>query len=128
MKFPLLSKKKYVYPEKSECPSCKKKGIFEPNSFAVLSGGALVVDRKKKISNMDENLDGFLSFTWHGAHTKLGGKGEFNDVCASIDIASNVFGGQFELYFCSTKCMRDFLNKMVDALEEKMIKISKSRA
>lgn len=30
--------------------------------------------------------------------------------------------GQFEFYFCTTVCLRSFLNSTVDALEEKLKK------
>ena len=38
---------------------------------------------------------------------------------ASIEIAELVATGQFELYFCSTDCLRAFLNYCVDELERR---------
>lgn len=58
----------------------------------------------------------FLSLVWHGAHDA--GVGEDRGIYASVDIAEEVEGGSFELHFCSTKCMRAFLNSCVDALED----------
>lgn len=82
------------------------------------------MDRKRENGGIDDNLDGFFNIAWHGAHTKFGGNGESPDIYTSIDIAADVVGGQFELYFCSTKCMRAFLNKIIDMLEEKMVKVA----
>ena len=34
-----------------------------------------------------------------------------------VHVADNCRGGQFDVYFCSTDCLRAFLNSCVDALE-----------
>ncbi len=80
------------------------------------------MDRKRKDGGPDDKLDGFFSFTWHGAHTNEGGIGRDADMYETLQIAKDVRGGQFSLYFCSTKCLRIFLNHAVDNLEEKIKK------
>lgn len=59
-----------------------------------------------------KQLDGYLAFGVHGAHS--GGR---NDPSANIVIVKDTPHGEFELVFCSTKCMRKFLNSSVDAVE-----------
>lgn len=42
---------------------------------------------------------------------------------ATIMLAENIYGGEIDFCFCSTKCCRHWLNRAVDALEEKTIKL-----
>ncbi len=88
--------------------------------MAALSGGAMLVNRKTGDGGPDPRLDGFLSLTWHGAHTNEGGQGKYPDVYEPLEIAKDVKGGQYEISFCSTKCLRAFLNYAVDTLEKKV--------
>ena len=62
-------------------------------------------------------MDGFLHLSWHGAHD--GGEGKDREIGAMVEIARDVRGGQFDLYFCSPKCLRSYLNYCVDVLEKK---------
>lgn len=80
------------------------------------------MDRKRKNGGPDASLDGFLSLTWHGAHKNEGGLGIDADIFKTLQITQDVRGGQFSLYFCSTQCLRFFLNYIVDKLEEKIKK------
>lgn len=66
---------------------------------------------------VDPRLDGFLSMVWHGAHE--GGHGEWRNLSSMVRVADNCRGGQFEMYFCSTDCLRGFLNDCVDRLESR---------
>jgi len=122
LKFPQCNKNS-VFPivpkgKKSACPMCGKKGIFEPNSFATINGGALL--KEGTSAHMDDKMEGFLSLGWHGAHTDMKGKGEKPDTWANLDLARDTAYGQFEMYFCSTKCLRAYLNACVDELERKI--------
>jgi hypothetical protein len=96
---------------------CGKTGIFEPNSFACLSGGALL---GKTDSDCECEIGGTLDIAWHGAHPTDGGKGDDPDIFASVPIATGEHTMQYELYFCSTSCLRTFLNSWVDALETRL--------
>lgn len=118
MKLPTLKGRTSYHPKKGLCPWCRKNKVLEPHSFAVLSGGALLMDRKNESGGPDDSMDGFLHMFWHGAHD--GGIGKDKGIGASLDIARDVRGGQFELYFCSTKCLRSYLNYCVDELERKL--------
>ena len=63
-------------------------------------------------------MKGFLHFGWHGAHIEDGGTGKDSDSWANLDLVRDNAGGQFGFYFCSTQCLRAFLNSCVDELEE----------
>lgn len=84
--------------------------------MAILNGGALLMNDERTGGGMDGRLDGFLSLIWHGAHD--GGTGEHRETGADVRIADNCKGGQFEIYFCSTRCLRAYLNHCVDLLEK----------
>jgi endogenous inhibitor of DNA gyrase (YacG/DUF329 family) len=120
MKFPVLKGKKTAFPRNAKCPQCEQSKVLEPHSMVILCGGAMLMDQKRKNGGPNECLDGFLELTWHGAHN--GGTGKDRDIFTSVHLAEDCFGGQFEIYFCSTKCMRAFLNSWVDALETKIKK------
>jgi len=68
MKLPTIKNNSTYYPKKALCPWCKKNKVFEPHSFAVLGGGALLMDRKRDYGSSDDRMNAYLSLTWHGAH------------------------------------------------------------
>jgi hypothetical protein len=113
----LIRGKACSYPKAAACPMCGSK-VFEPHQFVVLSGGGIKMDRRKRSGGPSDDIDGFLDLTFHGAHD--GGQAHdpvLADADAHVRLADEVRGGQFEFYFCSTKCLRAFLNKQVDDLE-----------
>ena len=118
LKFPLIKGKKWFFPSKPLCPWCRKKKVYEPHSMAVVGGGALLLDRSKKIGAPSERMEGFLDFSWHGAHD--GGSGNGREIYTRLEIIGDVTGGQFNLYFCSTACLRKFLNACVDELDRRI--------
>ena len=69
---------------------------------------------------MSSKVHGFLSLQWHGADAENGGIGENPDTQADYEVVDTQFKGQYELYFCSTDCLRNFLNACVDELESKI--------
>ena len=93
------------------CPKCGGTMNAEPGTFAFVAGGAL---RRtgKDTAVIAADLSGFLSIGLHGGH----GQGE-NTPSGSVRIADDTANGQFEYYFCSTECLRGFLNSCVDELE-----------
>jgi len=88
--------------------------------MAILSGGSMLVNRRTGDGGPDDRLEGYLHVTWHGAQTNDGGRGEYPDIYEYIDIVSDVKRGQFDICFCSTKCLRNFFNHVVDKLEQKV--------
>ena len=114
--FPVMSKGSPYFPTDGRCPWCNNNSVNEPHSMAILNGGALMMNADRTCGEMDDRLDGFLSLIWHGAHGS--GTGIFPGKGAMVRVADNCAGGQFEMYFCSTDCLRGFLNHCVDKLED----------
>ena len=89
------------------CPGCGGQDSVAPGAFTVLSAGAMYpVGSDVAVPAFD--CLGFFDIASHGDGRTSGG---------SVRIAQDVQGGQFSIYFCSTKCLRSFLNKCVDQLE-----------
>jgi hypothetical protein len=125
LKFPVVKGKSGHWPKKPLCPICGRNKVFEPHSMAVLSAGAILMDRAEDSGGPSDNLDGFLEIHWYGAHDA--GKGKDRDVFCEVDIIRDALGGQADLYFCSTKCLRKFLNACVDDVEAKMVNATKRK-
>jgi hypothetical protein len=79
----------------------------------------MLMDRKRENGGPDDRMDGFLALDWYGAHD--GGQGRDRDIFERIEIGKDVRGGQFDILFCSTKCLRAYLNFCVDELEKKIM-------
>ena len=84
----------------------------EPGTFSFVAGGALRrID--ENCSEIGDDLLGFLNIGHHSAHPN--GEDLPN---ACLDLVEESPIGQFELYFCSTKCLRQYFNRCVDQLED----------
>jgi hypothetical protein len=118
LKLPLIRNEETFWPSELVCPICKSKKVFEPHSMAVLSLGALLMDRTNDSGRPSSDLDAFFRLSWHGAHE--GGEGEDREIGCTLDIVRDIHGGEAELYFCSTACLRQFFNQCVDELERKV--------
>ncbi|MBI5653204.1 MAG: hypothetical protein HZC40_22575 [Chloroflexi bacterium] len=84
--------------------------------MAILNAGAMR-PTAPECYEMAQDDAAFMTLSWHGNDTPNNprGHGEF----ATIRIADLVDTGQFEFYFCSTDCLRAFLNYCVDDLERR---------
>lgn len=71
-----------------------------------------------------KQMEGYLSFGVHGAHSH-----GIDEPSAVIKVIDDQHLGEFEIAFCSTACLRGFLNTSVDALEQQLKKAAhKNRA
>jgi len=107
IKFPVIDEEMYWRPptKKGKCVLCgcrPKDGVF-----IAVDGGALV--GTKHNAKMSDKLIGFLHIMIHD-HNRTKGKW-------GIEVVDSSKNGQFEFYFCSSKCMRKFFNAMVDEFE-----------
>jgi hypothetical protein len=118
MKYPILKKDEYYYPAKALCPVCKKNKVLEPHSMVIFSGGACLMDKKRKNGGPDSSMDAFLTLAWHGAHDQ--GIGKKRDQYKVMDIVEDVKGGQFEFFFCSVKCFKKWINQIIDDFQKKI--------
>ncbi len=116
IKFPVLKGKHVVFPRDHICPWCRKKKLSDSDGMAILNAGAMRPIAPQCYAMADDDV-AFMSLVWHGndspanSHTR----NEF----ATVEIADLVDSGQFEFYFCSTDCLRAFLNYCVDELERR---------
>ena len=114
IEFPVVCDNDSVFPKNitdSVCPVCHKGKLGEGNEAAYIHGGALLLEERSngvETANLTENLEGFLFFDWNGT----------NNESADFELGLNVKKGQFSINFCSTACLRKFLNSCVDKLEE----------
>jgi hypothetical protein len=119
-KLPVVKgKRRNYFPTKPLCPVCGERKVLEPHSMASLTSGALsLLDKKEDIWGPSEDMRGYLDLDWHGAHD--GGEGENRDIFTTVSLVRDVKGGQASLHFCSTNCLRQFLNTCVDELKTKI--------
>ena len=114
MKYPLLKgRDNHFYPKSGKkCSLCGES--FRKDGIVYLAGGAvadcLLVD--------DKHMDAFFKIHYHTAAVDCSGN-------ASVEVIQHLQGGQFELLFCSTPCLRKFLMEMVNKLEVAITKAAK---
>ena len=115
MEFPVLFGDSKNYPDIQEanCPVCKSKKVWGDNEYVEFSGGT--VPTEKNEYECDLWLDWF-------SQKKQDGSQDHTD----MSIVCEVNAPRFQLAFCSTSCLRKFLNSAVDTLESKTHKIKHS--
>ena len=102
------------------CDFCDQGIFFNDETFTSLTGGACLpveLDESEREAKMrkkiEQQADGFLGISWRAPYSRgEGGKLE------SVRLVEQGHQGQFELEFCSTSCLRSYLNLQVDSLEE----------
>jgi hypothetical protein len=127
LKMPVVHGDKSTFPDEALCPWCRKRKVLEPHSFAFIDGGALLMDRLEDSGGPSEDMEAYLCVGWHGSHPEEGGEGSDAEIDSQVRVAHSVIGGQFGLYFCSTECLRAFLNHCIDKLEWKLKRQRKLR-
>jgi hypothetical protein len=105
--YPLLKGKQSHFPIKDATGGCSFcKGASE-NGFVGFSAGALQAGPTPGTFFPLSNGIAWFDLFDHGV-TKHG---------RPLHVVTECSAGQFEFYFCSTKCMRSFFNKLVDDFE-----------
>lgn len=119
MKFPVVRGEKVIYPLGDICPVCGVNQIGgEGRRMVIVNAGALVKVGDDRYA-IPEDAVAFFTLAWHACGIPSSGRS------ASVEVAEWVQGGQFDLYFCSTKCLRAFFNRCVDTLEQKIARQSR---
>ncbi len=108
IRFPLLSgNDDYNLPGKGGgCIVCNTS--FR-SGFAYLSAGATYDHLESRID--DKELGAFFHVGYHGSHSDMSDSG-------GVEVVKDLKGGQFDLQFCSTSCLRQFLSSLVDEVEK----------
>ena len=104
LKLPVVKGKPDHWPNRPLCPICGKNKVFEPHSMALVSAGALLMDRAKDSGGPADDLDGFLELHWHGARDT--GQGKDRDIYCVVDVVRDAFGGQADVFFGRAVRMR----------------------
>jgi len=108
MSFPLLSTSdRPVYPADARCPSC---GRDFSGGVAFLSAGALFLSPDGRDSIDASRLQAFLHIGFHGADSAMGDS-------SGVAIVEDLQGGQFDLNWCSIRCMREWLLSLLQRIE-----------
>lgn len=98
------------FPHIPECPVCGT-AFKESNCIAYLSSGALRVDENgDSVDARDLRVESLFHIGFHGVSS---------DMSDSVDanIVADLQSDQFDLQYCSLKCLRQWLNNVVDELE-----------
>ena len=103
----LSSADRPFHPVDGRCPECG--GDFR-RGIAYLSAGALFLSKDKKNSIHPDRLQGFLHVGIHGADTEMRDSSD-------VEVVRNLYGGQFDLQWCSIACMREWLLKLLREVE-----------
>lgn len=114
MKFPIdFHKNTYLANNANTCDCCRKK--MPQTEFVSLGVGVMQDYAKEHILDLSETEVHF-GFSWQGPSDLIG---------TGFEVVSNSAEGQCSFGFCSTACLREFLNSCVDHLEKQ---IEKARA
>jgi hypothetical protein len=97
-----------VWPGDGRCPVCGR-GFREMQQVAYIMAGACW--DSDELSVDARVIQAFLNIGVHGARSDVKDS-------ADLQIIRDLQGGQFDLNFCSTNCLRDWLNSVVDRVEE----------
>ena len=111
IRFPVVKGNQVVFPKDDLCPWCRKRKLTNPPGAAILNAGAMRLT-KPECYEMAQGDAAFMALIWHSNDPT-----NYDD--ASVEIAELVDTGQFDLNFCSTDCLRAFLNYCVDELERR---------
>ena len=95
------------YPPDRRCPVC---GDAFAEGIAYLSGGALLLSKDRQNSVHNDRLEAFLNVGFHGKDPGTRDSGD-------MMVVDRVSGGQFDLQWCSVRCMRAWLMQLLDELE-----------
>ena len=79
----------------------------------IIEAGACLRDAKRKESGPSDKMEGYMYIA--GARKQKG-----RHAHATIYVAKDVVGGQFALYFCSTKCLKIWFKQIVEEFERKL--------
>lgn len=123
IKFPVIHSGEKSYPsdiKTGKCPICGKAELLSGEGHVHIHGGAILGGESVsgfQPAILTDDLEGFLFIDWEANKSEIENQ---TSSCVEFEIARDVKKGQFHLLFCSTSCLRKFLNTCVDDLESKI--------
>jgi hypothetical protein len=122
VQFPLQADDNESFNVGSRCLCCDHR-VGEIQGFIRLTTGGLAGKEWPNGVRVAEVMEAFFSLWYHGPHpvTGLSKNGrvilDMNNREARIDLVERLPGSQVELEFCSTKCLREFFNRVADRFD-----------
>jgi hypothetical protein len=108
MSFPVLSTDdRPVYPADARCPKC---GRDFSQGVAYLSAGAILLSPDGHDSIETSRLQAFLHVGFHGVDSAMRDSSD-------VAVVEDLHGGQFDLNWCSIRCMREWLLSLLQRIE-----------
>ena len=113
VRLPIYTRKKQPPLIPRRCPGCG-------GSINYLAGAAYLTSASLPLANfanwwdVADRIGASLDLSFHGP------PGEFEVYC-NLPVVTDVQGAQFDLTFCSIRCMRSFLNVLCDQLEDAVV-------
>jgi hypothetical protein len=103
------------------CPVCKK-DFKKATAAAYLEGGALYLskDKKNSVLTKPDRHQAFLYFYAHECYPEPKLCADGPDEGVVIDVVKDVYGGQFDLCWCSLACMRKWFIRLFDEMESQL--------
>jgi hypothetical protein len=101
-----------ICPQDGLCPICKVE-LRRGKQVAYLSGGALLLTRDRQTGIQTNRLEAFLHVGVHGSDPDMKGS-------ADISVVSDFAGGQYDIQWCSVKCMRQWWSNLFLELERRV--------
>lgn len=106
--YPVLADRDRCRPQ---CVVCNR-SCGEPGEFLVLEAGAILHDDESRQSGgPDDLMSAHLTLVKHGA--------EPHGPYIRLDLVHELIGGQADLMFCSSVCLRSFFSAAVDEFERR---------
>ena len=106
--FPVLSgDSPPFYPTDALCPVCAAPFT---KGFAYFNGGAMLMSRNGQNSITTDRFRAFLRVGFHGIDPDMR---DSSDVL----VVSELSGGQFDMNWCSVRCLREWLTRPLDRVE-----------
>ena len=103
----LSSADRMFHPTDGRCPVCG--GDFRRGT-AYLSAGALLLSKDGRNSIHPDRLQAFLHVGFHGPDTEIRDSSD-------VEVVRDLYGGQFDLQWCSVACMREWLLRLLQEVE-----------
>ena len=95
------------YPADAVCPTCAAPFT---TGFAYFNGGALLLSRNGQNSITTDRFRAFLHVGFHGRDPDMRDSSD-------VTVISDLSGGQFDMNWCSVKCLREWLTRLLDRVE-----------
>jgi hypothetical protein len=129
MKFPLIADPETMQiPQGANCIVCGA-AVGEHLGFVRLTfGGMLYHDKKRRSGGPSDRMDSVFSLWHHGPHPSKENKDGTIELTSMdnaehrMEIVTPTKGGQADILFCTSNCLRSFFASAVEGFEEGITK------